>query len=199
MRVSIYDNNSLFSLLTILKHVYIDLEVMLFCSYWQRTDITVFCHWVLARTMILLRMHGLWESAMAPFHKGHPHLYPSAIHPDATFGLIRNENDSVWFRVNAKSVSKSFGIQSVWMGDGIIRTERVVARNHSDWTGNGTVSFGMTFSSAGFHRDLQRGLRMSRAVDTCVSSWITERSVCYWINFIEDWGTTVSLPTEGVE
>ena len=53
--------------------------------------------------------------------------------PDATFGLIRNENDSVWFRVNAKSISESFGIQSVWMRDGIIRTERGMARYHSEW------------------------------------------------------------------
>ena len=50
--------------------------------------------------------------------------------PDATFGLIRNENDSVWFCVNAKSVSESFGIQSVWMRGGIIRTERVVERRN---------------------------------------------------------------------
>ena len=28
---------------------------------------------------ILLRMHGLSESAMEPFNEGHPHLYPSAI------------------------------------------------------------------------------------------------------------------------
>ena len=53
--------------------------------------------------------------------------------PDATFGLIRNESDSVWFRVNAKSVSESFGIQSVWMRDGIIRTEQGIARYHSEW------------------------------------------------------------------
>ena len=64
--------------------------------------------------------------------------------PDASFGLIRNENGFVWFRVNANSVSESFEIQSVWMRNGIIRTERVVARNHSDWTGNGAVSFGIT-------------------------------------------------------
>ena len=83
------------------------------------------------------RLHTVYRQRKLPL--------PAPVrNPDASVGLIRNENDSMWFRVNAKSVSESFGIQSVWMRDGIIRTECVVARNHSDWTGNGAVSFRMT-------------------------------------------------------
>ena len=46
-----------------------------------------------------------------PPHRSRP--TSSTIFPDASFGLIRNKNDSVRFRVNAKSVFESFGIQSV--------------------------------------------------------------------------------------
>ena len=57
----------------ITKLIDVELKVVkqefLFCSsHWQRTDITVFCHWLLARVMMLLRMHGLTEPAMAPFN-----------------------------------------------------------------------------------------------------------------------------------
>ena len=50
---------------------------------------------------------------------------------DVSFGLVWNENDSVRLRVNAKSVSESFGTQSVWVRNGIIRTEPVMAWNHT--------------------------------------------------------------------
>ena len=36
-------------------------------------------------------------------------------------------------------------MQSIWVRYGIIRTWRAMPRNHSDWTGNGTVSFRVNF------------------------------------------------------
>ena len=72
-----------------------------------------------------------------------PKIQASLMQVSDSFGMKM----ILWFRVNAKSVSESFGIQSVWMRDGIIRTECVVARNHSDWTGNSAVSFRITLRS----------------------------------------------------